>query len=82
MEELGAMTIELTDETLEHYKKWVYAKGKERELNSGRADAIAFAMGACVFYFAFGLQDKLPASLVLGPLLGGNIFVFDEEEKE
>lgn len=78
VEELEPRKIKLTKETIEHYRKWVYEKGKERELRFGREDAAAFAMGACVFYFAFGIQDQIPASLIIG----GNIFIFDDEEKK
>jgi hypothetical protein len=80
-EEMKARRIKLTKESIKHYEDWVYAKGKERELKFGKNDAAAFAMGACVFYFAFGIQDQIPVSLIMGPLLGQNIFIFDEEEK-
>ena len=81
MTELKSRKIKLTQETIKHYRDWVYAKGKEREERYGKEDAAAFAMGACVFYFAFGIQDQIPASLVLGPMLGGNIFIFDEDKE-
>lgn len=60
--------LKLTDEQIAQYIQMVEREGARREKNFGSKDAIAFAMGASVLFFATGQQGQIPAAWIFLPM--------------
>lgn len=66
--------LKLTDEQIVQYIAMVEEHGKEREKNFGEKDAVAFALGAAVLFFATGQQDRIPMKWVFAPMMNKSPF--------
>ncbi|HCX23762.1 MAG TPA: hypothetical protein DHN29_17705 [Cytophagales bacterium] len=67
--------LNLTDKQIKEYFEEVYKCGSIRKKEFGeKFNEVDFALGASMLLFVTGNNDRIPASFVLSPLWGKEIF--------
>lgn len=73
---LPKLDVQFDDDQLATYFDWVNAAGAERERQG--FDSASFCAGAMVVLYAMGMQKRIPAMWILGPISGRNVFTPDK----